>query len=1120
MSSHEGGAPGPARRGQRTEDQSTLHSLVEKYVEEAGTRDDMLKELEVRFGTRGRRRISRMDYDNVIRHLLSVGFTVDDPEGENLLRISSEYVNKSTGSTMMSNIRAELEGLVAIRSYCESNTIPTSEGTKVQFVRKGWLKQGNTTYYPADIPQYNLRVALSEEEILPARAGIVKGIMDTWTTTRKVFRYLNRVKLVKAGTPIKVECSIVKMNTYTKGRSVPYHTIQEANVFNNPESYEIELEAINSGMKGVSIDVMEHSVKKYIKYVLGGLQGTNYPVPYPELERVGDEYVRLTGTHKKQFLRPTNFIGPSSLTLQRKDIIQGDDYVGITSNYTVTDKADGQRKLLLISGTGRIYLVKTDMSFEFTGTVIKEKKFFNSLLDGEHIPYGKRPESIYINLYACFDVYFIGGVDYRQHLFSPDKASDARENFRLPILQRLVSDLQPESVVAGGPAPLHINVKQFYSGTESSSIFSANTRILDMADSNMYEYETDGLIFTPANYGVGLSATNNVVRNHRITWDKSFKWKPPEYNTVDFLVSVKKHENGQDFVGNLFESGSELGKQVQIIQYKTLILKVGFDSKRDGYMHPCLDVFNDSLPKTGIADDEDSYKPMPFWATNPSDPASYLTNIVLRKDGSESLQMFTEEGEMFGNNTIVEFRYSKDDKSEWRWKPIRVRGDKTAELRKGMKNFGNNYNTANSNWHSIHHPITKHMIKTGENVPEELADDDGYYARSKTRSLTRSLRDFHNLYVKRILILGASKPGDNLIDFAVGKGGDFPKWIAAKLSFVFGIDISKDNIENHLDGACARYLNYTKESRPIPRALFVQGDSGYNVRSSAAVYSDKEKHVTKAVFGEGEKNEARLGKGVYRQFGVAKAGFDMSSVQFALHYFFEDLRKLHNFARNASECTKVSGMFIGTCYDGVEIFKLLRDKKTGEHEYIGEPDHKTCEITKLYSKDVFPDDASSLGYPIGVYQDTIGKTFKEYLVNFKYFTQVMEDYGFVVVDGESARDIGLPSGTGLFGELFDMLKKQSETDAKLRRDVGSALGMSVHEKKVSFLNRYFVFKKMRDVDAQALYHSFTDVSDAQSASEEKASDEASAVVDAVQSRRKVKVRKLKKRITLEEPKRK
>ena len=62
---------------------------------------------------------------------------------------------------------------------------------------------------------------------------------------------------------------------------------------------------------------MEQYIKKYIKYVLSGLQGTNYPVPYPELDSIGDEYIHLTKTRKKHFLRPTNFIGPNSLTLQR-----------------------------------------------------------------------------------------------------------------------------------------------------------------------------------------------------------------------------------------------------------------------------------------------------------------------------------------------------------------------------------------------------------------------------------------------------------------------------------------------------------------------------------------------------------------------------------------------------------------------------------------------------------------------------------------------------------------------------------------------------------------------------------------------------------------------------------
>ena len=47
---------------------------------------------------------------------------------------------------------------------------------------------------------------------------------------------------------------------------------------------------------------------------------------------------------------------------------------------------------------------------------------------------------------------------------------------------------------------------------------------------------------------------------------------------------------------------------------------------------------------------------------------------------------------------------------------------------------------------------------------------------------------------------------------------------SANLSFVFGIDISKDNIENRLNGACARYLNFKKTNTTVPYALFVNGN--------------------------------------------------------------------------------------------------------------------------------------------------------------------------------------------------------------------------------------------------------------------------------------------------------
>jgi 2-polyprenyl-3-methyl-5-hydroxy-6-metoxy-1,4-benzoquinol methylase len=105
------------------------------------------------------------------------------------------------------------------------------------------------------------------------------------------------------------------------------------------------------------------------------------------------------------------------------------------------------------------------------------------------------------------------------------------------------------------------------------------------------------------------------------------------------------------------------------------------------------------------------------------------------------------------------------------------------------------------------------MIRTGLNIPDILVSEDTYYNTPSGKFLTESMKNFHNLYVKKMLIKSASKEGDKLIDFACGKAGDLPKWIAAKLSFVLGIDISQDNLENRLNGACARFLNNKKSNK-------------------------------------------------------------------------------------------------------------------------------------------------------------------------------------------------------------------------------------------------------------------------------------------------------------------
>jgi hypothetical protein len=189
----------------------------------------------------------------------------------------------------------------------------------------------------------------------------------------------------------------------------------------------------------------------------------------------------------------------------------------------------------------------------------------------------------------------------------------------------------------------------------------------------------------------------------------------------------------------------------------------------------------------------------------------------------------------------------------------------------------------------------------------------------------------------------------------------------------------------------------------MPGALFVNGNSGENIRSGKAAFSEKEKQITLAVFGQGPKDKGELGEGVYKRYGVGEPGFQVSSCQFAMHYFFETPKSMHAFFRNLAECTRIGGYFVGTCYDGQTVFNVLKNKKREESMTIMREDKKIYEITKQYDQTGFPEDEMSLGYAIDVYQESINKVFREYLVNFKYVERVLENYGFVVLPEAEAK---------------------------------------------------------------------------------------------------------------------
>ena len=1070
--------------------QQLRNSMLKVYLDNVlKPKKNELLELESKFGTiPGIKPITRIDYENVIKKLKSSGFTLDS--NNYLLRIQSEYTDVKTGLTRTSNIRAEITSLQDARTYCKTNSIDEIK-YGVAFVQK---QPYNKAMPPVNYGDFNFRITLSNETTIDRESSLIKGLTDNWSNNKKIFRYMNRYSFKHPDLPFIVDLSIVKESDRKGGKfPVPQYTIQDAGVFSGNERYEIEIECVNSlvgpGTAFNSVDELNAAINRAIKIILSGLQETNYPVSYKEQTDVLNAYMKLLwGKEHKEYSRvyPKNFVGPSSYTLQVENAVLDLDgrynVPNIRNNYTVTDKADGDRKLAYISETGKIYLITTNMVVQFTGGVTKNSDFFNSLLDGEHIIHDKRKK--FINLYAAFDLYYLKGEDVRSYKFSPITAAEqtGKEKFRLVELKNLMTNLKIVSIVPDAKiAPIRMERKIFYAQSEAQTIFDGCNTLLQKVKDGLFEYETDGLIFTPASLAVSSNKVGETVSPVKITWSHSFKWKPEEANTIDFLITTKKNTSNSDYIGTTFASGLDMSSSNQLTEYKTLILRVGFEEGKEGYayINPCQDIIDDKLPGAGASGAEPGegegkggYIPMQFYPTNPSDPYAGLTNVPLKETGAIEKIMLTEEGEVIEDNMIIECRYVKENEQFWRWVPLRVRYDKTADYRSSPKstNFGNDYKTANNNWRSLHNPITEKMIRTGQDIPVDTGDDDVYYNRvsGSIGDNTKALRDFHNLFVKKLLITSVAKKGDTLIDLAVGKGGDLPKWIGANLKFVFGVDISRDNIQNRLNGACARYLGYRKTTKIMPRALFVHGNSSINLRNAAGLYSDKDKQITKAVFGQGAKDVKELGKGVYNQYGVAADGFNVCSIQFAIHYMFENKESLHNFQRNVSETTAVGGYFIGTSYDGNEIFKLLKDKEINESVSIFDNENKLLEITKRYNEIEFPDDSSSLGYKIDVFQESINKTFAEYLVNFKYLTRMLENYGFVPLSKDDADRIHMPSSTGLFSELFNKMKDEIKRNPKNAGLYKDAINMTAGERKISFLNRYFIYKKVRNVDADKL----------------------------------------------------
>ena len=125
-----------------------------------------------------------------------------------------------------------------------------------------------------------------------------KILLEIGSDSKKIFRYIKRYTLVHKLLPFNIDISIVKSSHKNRNYYIPEYNIMASKVFEAEENYEIEIEINNSkvGLKTAYQSYIElvRDLRLTIKYILSGLQQTNFPVSYMEQNTILNDYLKLT----------------------------------------------------------------------------------------------------------------------------------------------------------------------------------------------------------------------------------------------------------------------------------------------------------------------------------------------------------------------------------------------------------------------------------------------------------------------------------------------------------------------------------------------------------------------------------------------------------------------------------------------------------------------------------------------------------------------------------------------------------------------------------------------------------------------------------------------------------
>jgi hypothetical protein len=288
---------------------------------------------------------------------------------------------------------------------------------------------------------------------------------------------------------------------------------------NRRVSYEVELECMN-------LALVKSKFVECASIVWKWLAGSNTLYTLEDLRAVVAQDLTLASPSvqpgEDPLMRFNRDVLVQARNLKREDIVYGGLVGNPETEYEVTAKADGIRKLMVFTPSG-CWLVMPP--YEYNRVLTYEpmmQPLVGSWLDGELVPVERRnreaspPDTPY--WFLVFDVLRVEGRSVQ--------AAPLRTRL---TLAKTVADLFLTH------RTLRVHAKEFYPVHRVQDLFTTMTSLRQREPT--LAYKIDGYMFTP-------SATPYNPRSHELAMEQRLlvavpdivKWKPPEELTIDFAV--------------------------------------------------------------------------------------------------------------------------------------------------------------------------------------------------------------------------------------------------------------------------------------------------------------------------------------------------------------------------------------------------------------------------------------------------------------------------------------------------------------------------------------------------------------------------------------------------------